>query len=718
MVFTLPRKQPPTINFVNQPSAALWLAVVLLIISIINLACLWQNWWPDGQMLLFIIFFVIHGWLAGRWLFKQQGLFSQLIFGCLVILGLISIVGSAFYYAWLWNSLAMNITLCLIVLLAWPGLLTLNNLEIKKVAWFKNVSYKKIFLELILMAVWVMLISRVWQILLGSQTWEPIRSPWNILPTAIWWWFIGAVLVLVLMSLWFKNAFLTLFWAGQAITALGLTIIMYPLGYGFDPFIHQATEKLLAAFGTFSPAPLYYLGQYSSVTFLHHFSTLALVDIDRYLVPILAAVILPIITFVTLRKNFKTNLPALLITSGAVLAIPLGVFIMTTPYNLALLYAALTIAASLFYLEQRLSVIPTVIFALAATATHALVGIPIIIFVVLMIIWRIYQNKEQRAGMWFWLAALISPLGLPLAMVVNGLRNNSTALIDFKHFNLTQAWQTLGSPLLPKWITYFDFSDLAYFYSYNLGFIILILIILGIIFTLCRARLHRLAIYLIGAISTLLSAILMAGLLNFNFLITYERQDFPQRVLIVSLIIAWPLLLIAMYRLAKKLYEANWLGQLIIMILMTTAITAGWFLTYPNFDQYRKDRGYNTSWVDFEVVKKINQDAANKPYIVLANQSVAAAAVATYGFNHNFNGHYFYPIPTGGPLYQLYLEIVYGTPNVGTISKARELTGVPLVYLVINDYWDSSDRLIREARTTTPNNIIVGQNRAVIFKYE
>lgn len=718
MNFASPRKFSNQINFISQPTKNNWLAVGLWVISLLTFFCLWQNWWPAGQLAVLISFFMFHGWLLGRWLFKQQGFFPQLVLGSLLILGVISIIGSICYYTWLWGSLAMTITLAFITFCAWPGLLTLNYQKIKEVIWLKNIFYRKIILGLILTTVWVLLISRIWQIILAHQTWEPIRSPWNILPVEIWWWFIAAITALTIITLWLKHATVLLLWVGQIFTALSVAVIMYPLGYGFDPFIHQATEKLLSTFGTFSPAPLYYLGQYSLVTFLHHFSLISLINIDRYLIPLLAAIILPLVTFITLRKNFKTNLPALLITSLTILVIPLGMFIMTTPYNLALLYAALTIAASLFYLEQKLSVLPTIIFALATTVTHALVGIPILIFVALMIIWHVYQSKNQPAGWWFWLPASLSPLGLPLAMVINSLRTNSAAIINFKQFNLTQAWQTLGSPLLPKWITYFDFSDLAYFYSYNLGFIIFILIILGIIFTLRRSRLHRLAIYLIGAISTLISAILMAGILNFDFLITYERQDFPQRVLTVSLIIIWPIILIALYRLIKKLYETNWLGQLLIIIILTSGITTGWFLTYPNFDQYRKDRGYNSSWVDFEVVKKIEQNANGKPYIVLANQSVAAVAITEFGFNRNFNEHYFYPIPTGGPLYQLYLEIMYGTPNVGTISKARELTGVPLVYLVINDYWDSSDRLIREARTTTPNNIIIGQNRAVIFKYE
>jgi hypothetical protein len=76
-------------------------------------------------------------------------------------------------------------------------------------------------------------------------------------------------------------------------------------------------------------------------------------------------------------------------------------------------------------------------------------------------------------------------------------------------------------------------------------------------------------------------------------------------------------------------------------------------------------------------------------------------------------------VPTGSPLYQLYLDFVYKGPSVGTISKVRELTGVQRVYVAVSSYWDSSDLIQREAQTTTAKWFIVGSTSTVsIFRYD
>jgi hypothetical protein len=61
--------------------------------------------------------------------------------------------------------------------------------------------------------------------------------------------------------------------------------------------------------------------------------------------------------------------------------------------------------------------------------------------------------------------------------------------------------------------------------------------------------------------------------------------------------------------------------------------------------------------------------------------------------------------------------MVYGGPSLGAVSRARELTGVHVVYFVLNDYWDSADRLRTEAAATTPNSFEVGGGRAVVYRY-
>ena len=66
--------------------------------------------------------------------------------------------------------------------------------------------------------------------------------------------------------------------AGLVLSSLHLLLtfsvanIIFPLGFGFDPFIHQATEKHILDFGFILPKKLYYIGQYVLVGFLSKIS--------------------------------------------------------------------------------------------------------------------------------------------------------------------------------------------------------------------------------------------------------------------------------------------------------------------------------------------------------------------------------------------------------------------------------------------------------------
>ena len=57
------------------------------------------------------------------------------------------------------------------------------------------------------------------------------------------------------------------------------------------------------------------------------------------------------------------------------------------------------------------------------------------------------------------------------------------------------------------------------------------------------------------------------------------------------------------------------------------------------------------------------------PYIVLANQSVSAAALLRFGFHTYYGAQFYYAIPTGAPLYQSYLDMVYR--GATRLSRAR-----------------------------------------------
>jgi hypothetical protein len=98
--------------------------------------------------------------------------------------------------------------------------------------------------------------------------------------------------------------------------------------------------------------------------------------------------------------------------------------------------------------------------------------------------------------------------------------------------------------------------------------------------------------------------------------------------------------------------------------------------------------GWSASASDLEAVRWIDRDAENKPYTVLANQSVSAVAVRELGFKrYAENNVFFYPIPTGGSLYQVFLKMVGTDTSTDTVREAGKLGESKLVYVVLNDYW-------------------------------
>ena len=70
-----------------------------------------------------------------------------------------------------------------------------------------------------------------------------------------------------------------------------------------------------------------------------------------------------------------------------------------------------------------------------------------------------------------------------------------------------------------------------------------------------------------------------------------------------------------------------------------------------------------------------------------------------YGFIKYFNDDvFYYPIPTGGQLYQFYLDMVNVGPTRLKAIEAMDLAGVDKAYLVVNDYWFLADKIIENAK--------------------
>jgi hypothetical protein len=231
-----------------------------------------------------------------------------------------------------------------------------------------------------------------------------------------------------------------------------------------------------------------------------------------------------------------------------------------------------------------------------------------------------------------------------------------------------------------------------------------------------RHECRKVFLYLFMSISLFISY-LLAGNLPFKYLISYEREDFVNRILLLSVIFALPLFLLVIYGFLDKLLKQNKFIKFSLLIFSLILVCVSLYLSYPRFDHYFNSHGYSTSASDIKAVHWINNDAKNN-YIVLADQQVSAAALREYGFSQYYRDDiFYYPIPTGGPMYQYYLNMVYDEPSSDTMHQAMDLAGVKIGYFVLNKYWWAFAKIMDEAKQQADSWNIIDDGEVYIFKY-
>ena len=129
------------------------------------------------------------------------------------------------------------------------------------------------------------------------------------------------------------------------------------------------------------------------------------------------------------------------------------------------------------------------------------------------------------------------------------------------------------------------------------------------------------------------------------------------------------------------------LHQALTLWLLCSIPTALAYNALPRHDALLIGHGWSVSASDIEAVRFIHNDAGSIPYVVLANQSVSAAAVSELGFKRYAGDIFFYPIPTGGPLYTIFLDIANAKRIQDNVQDAAKLAEAKIVYVVIDDYW-------------------------------
>ena len=536
-----------------------------------------------------------------------------------------------------------------------------------------------------------------WQAILSTPITDAVRSPWLVLsPISIIAPAIALVASLVLLHRGSKllgslALFATLF------SIFASATVLFPLGYGFDPFLHRATIAHIAEHGTIAPKPLYYIGEYAIELFGNILGGIPIAVIDAFLVPLIAA-----ITLTIAARRLPTGI--------AILLIALSNFVTTTPQSLAYVFTILTIVTIPKSIQRYRDLIAPSIFAIAALITHPIAGVPACFFVAFCAT-RVWDQSPMKTIARS-LLAVGGAVALPLMFAAQAMIRKAPMSFSFDHL-----WKLNELPL-----TGFFFSqgntwlDALYLIIGNISSIILILAVVGIVLRY-RSRIASANDAGIMTLALFISFAIVSLGIDFSYLIDYERQDFALRLLLIATLFALPLADEALRTIADRVARSSQSRSAAAFVALFIVSSAAVYGLYPRHDGYVRSAAFNVSQADFDTVYAIHQrEAEHADYIVLSNQATAAAALQEFGFRKYYHTDiFYYPIPTGGALYQSYLSMVDTAPTKETALAAMNLAGVSKAYFVVSDYWWKSNAIIENAKQQTDNWFAVDGGETTIF---
>jgi hypothetical protein len=547
-----------------------------------------------------------------------------------------------------------------------------------------------------------------------------IRTPWPLLPSWTLWVVGGMWGVTIITALTLRSRLLTLLHTILIFLAtLTLVPLIYRLGFGFDGFLHIAAEKVILATGTLRPLTPYYIGQYVFTTWIARVFHLSITHVDRFLVPLASAILIPWCASLTHKKNSIVSFVLIL------LLLPLGALLTTTPQAFAYLLGLCATLLAFSHDKDEIRAPASLILALWSIASHPLAGLPFaFITIALLLAPRIQTTWRKRRLVGAGLCAGLAALAVPLMFIVLGSKSGTRINWNITTLENVDSWLAIFTSRLPwlsnHFVVWSAWSTLA---TQALPFLFTILAIASIVISKGRER-ARVVLLLISGFLLLCTSTLMSVAGDFTFLITYERGNYAERLATIALLALLPASIPFFSWLMERLRKAP-LPLITLWLVGISALGAGLiYSALPRHDALVVGRGWSVGRADIDAVRSIERDADGAPYTVLANQSVAAAAVSQYGFKRYHNDIFFYPIPTGGELYELFLLMAYNDPSRDTAKDAARLGGSDLVYVVINDYWWKAEEIAEKLgaisdRTWEVGNRTQGMGRGNwIFKFD
>ncbi len=639
--------------------------------------------------------FAYFGWMYGERLGRGRSGLGRFFIGLLSLLALQSIWQTAFYYLGLPLGTASDIgSLVLAILTLAPLILTTH---VKEQEAPEHPDWKWIAVCIIPALAAAAYILRAASL---ASTVAAIRTPWPLLPAPTIACF-GMIAVSALLAAWKSRTTIVpvlIAAVGIAVT-LAIAPLVYSNGFGFDGFLHRASMEVLDTTGTLNPKPPYYIGWYVFETWFSRLTNIALTDLDRWIMPIFSLLI-PLGIGWALRDRSRRGWAV----AAVLLLLPLAPFVASTPQALAYLTGFAALCAALGELHP----VAALTLGIWSLAIHPLAGLPLF-FVTLAIV---LKEKKILAI----LAVILAGLSVPAAFILLGHISASGFTLDLSKLVDKSVFDSIWSHLQPpsnRVALWADGAALLEFLQLPLAFILAAALAY-------KNRTHRrewLILLASGALICLAGLILKtAG--DFAFLIDYERGNYADRLFLIGrLILLVPAAAALGASLARTL-RLPVLASIFSIVMFGAAVSANAYNALPRQDAANNSHGWSVGHTDIEAVRWIDKDSSGSPYTVLANQSVSAGAIQEFGFKRYVGDTFYYPIPTGGPLYQDFLDAMSPDTNLDPMRNAAKLGQSKLVYVVLNDYWWDAARVAEHLSSMSDTMHDFNDGQVRVYRFE
>jgi hypothetical protein len=541
-----------------------------------------------------------------------------------------------------------------------------------------------------------------------------IRSPWELVSYKFWLVFLISNLCLagsLIDKKSYKNILLI---SWHFLFLASIAIILYPLGYGYDSFIHSAALRTIAETGTLEPRLFLYIGQYGLSFFSHSLFQISLVNANKILLPFLFALLWPSALFYGLRYGLAWTFQNSYLATLWSLFIGFGFAIMTTPQSLSYLFAAIFVFLLPEFNRRKISLYFAFLISLMTITIHPLVGVPLFSFSVLLFVWRQPKNL-----LW---AKIIKPLIYIISSVILPAlfaiyqRLDGIAWSNIFNFKL---WPLFEIPNVTYLSSYSFPLDMLYNIQENKVWIYILVTLIGLYFIFRENKILFFKRLLTFVAILIANYLISAIFLSFNLQIDYQKSDYINRISYLISLFLLPIFLTTLYFIFNHSLKNNSkIQKIFILITIVISISFSTYFSYPVYDKHGNSKSFNVTSTDLETIKLIEENSNNENYIVLANQMVGAAAIDTFGFAHYYNDNFYYSMPLGtANIYQNYLSMIEDNASREEALLAMDKAGVDKLYFVVNNYWHSAKQALMQAEISSDGKIITNNDLNTIFIY-